>query len=108
MKYLTIALFLGVASADSIHDAINALKIQVSPKGQKRIESEAHDVDMVLHKIKGSKPVNRLAHALKKWAHTKEVHNIKKIDQAFMKSPLGKKMVKEWTDVGKVLEANLK
>lgn len=108
MKYLTIALFLGVASADAIHDAINALKIQVSPKGQKRIESEAHDVDVVLHKIKDSKPVNRLAHALKKWAHTKEVHNIKKIDEAFMKSPLGKKMIKEWTDVGKVLENNLR
>jgi len=107
MKYLTIALFLGVASADAIHDAINALKIEVSPKGQKRIESEAHDVEMVLKKIQHSKPVNKLEHALKKWAHTKEVHHIKQIDQAFMKSPLGKKMVKEWTDVGRVLEQNL-
>ena len=108
MKYLTIALFLGVASADAIHDAINALKISVSPKGQKRIESEAHDVEMVFKKIHNSEPVNKLEHALKKWAHTKDVNNIKKIDEKFMKSPLGKKMIKEWTDVGKVLENNLK
>jgi len=33
MKYLTVALFLGVVSADRIHDAINALKIEVSPLG---------------------------------------------------------------------------
>jgi hypothetical protein len=108
MKYLTIALFLGVASADAIHDAINALKIEVSPKGQKRIESEAQDVEAVFKKIEHSKPVNQLEHALKKWAHTKEVHNLQVLDQKFMKSPLGKKMIKEWTDVGKVLENNLR
>lgn len=107
MKYLTIALFLGVASADAIHDAINALKIEVSPKGQKRIESEANDVAEVFKKIEHSKPVNKLEHALKKWAHTKEVNNLKKIDEKFVKSPLGKRMIKEWTDVGKVLENNL-
>ena len=52
--------------------------------------------------------MNRLEHALKKWAHTKEVHHLKELDEKFIQSPLGKKMVKEWTDVGKVLEENLK
>tara|TARA_B100000780_G_scaffold121305_1_gene84966 strand:- start:231 stop:446 length:216 start_codon:yes stop_codon:yes gene_type:complete len=60
-----------------------------------------------LKKIEHSVPVNKLEHALKQWAHTKEVNNLKKIDAKFVKSPLGKKMVKEWTDVGKVLEENL-
>ena len=107
MKFLTLALFLGTIQADQIHDAINALKISVSKGGQKKIEKQANDVEEVIDKIKDSKPVNRLEHSLKKWAHTKEVNHIKKIDEKFMKSPLGKKMVKEWTDVGKVLEENL-
>jgi hypothetical protein len=107
MKYTTIALFLGVVAADQIHDAINALKISVSKQGQHRIEKQAHDVEMTLKKIQHSTPVNKLEHALKKWAHTKEVHHLKVIDAKFVKSPLGKKMIKEWTDVGKVLEENL-
>ena len=107
MKFLTLALFLGTIQADQIHDAINALKISVSKGGQKRIEKQAHDVEVVVDKIKDSKPVNRLEHSLKKWAHTKEVAHLKEIDEKFLKSPLGKRMVKEWTDVGKVLEENL-
>lgn len=96
-----------VSSSSSSVEASTALKIEVSPKGQKRIESEAHDVEQVFRKIEDSKPVNKLEHALKKWAHTKEVHAIEKLDNKFLKCPLGQKMVKEWTDVGKVLEENL-
>jgi multidrug efflux pump subunit AcrB len=108
MKFLTMALFLGHIQADAIHDAINALKISVSKQGQQRIEKQANDVGRVLENIKDAKPVQKLEHALKKFAHTKEIHNIKKLDAKFVKSPLGKKMIKEWTDVGKVLEENLK
>lgn len=61
-----------------------------------------------MKEIENSEPVQKLEHSLKKFAHTKEINNIKKIDAKFAKSPLGKKMIKEWTDVGKVLEENLK
>lgn len=108
MKYLTIALFLGhIQATDAIHEAINALRIEVSPAGQKQIEKQAQDVKQTFKKIEHSVPVQKLEHSLKKWAHTKEVNNIKQIDAKFAQSPLGKKMIKEWTDVGKVLEENL-
>lgn len=104
MKYLTLALFLGYVSAsETIHDAINALKIEVSQKGQEEIQKELHDVERVAKRIENAKPVKKLEHSLKQFAHTKQIAHIKQIDEKFMKSPLGKKMVKEWTDVGKVL-----
>lgn len=78
MKYLTIAVFLGYVSAsDAIHDAINALKIQVTERGQKRIEKQFDDVVRVSEKIQNAKPVKKLEHSLKQFAHTKEVAHIK-------------------------------
>ena len=58
MKYLTLALFLGYVSAsETIHDAINALKIEVSQKGQEEIQKELHDVERVAKRIENAKPV---------------------------------------------------
>ena len=109
MKLLTLALFLGqISAADlAMDEATNALKIEVSPNGQRRIENRIDRVARTIDKYSEAKPVQQLGHSLKKFAHTKEVAHIKEIDEKFMKSPLGKRLVKEWTDVGKVLEQNL-
>jgi len=110
MKYFTIAAFLGVISASQtqeIQDAINALKIRISKEGQREIEKEFNDVGDVAEQIKDSKPVRNLKSSLERFAMTKEVANLKKIDEAFLKSPKGQKLVHEWTDVGHVLDENL-
>lgn len=110
MKYLTLALFLGVISAsqtEELQDAVNALKIRISKAGQKKIEKEFNDVEHVGEKIAHSRPVRNIKSSLERFAATKEIANIKKLDKAFMASPAGKKLVHEWMDVGHVLDENL-
>ena len=110
MKSFTIALFLGVVSASQtqeIQEAINALKIRISKQGQQEIEKEFGDVEHTAKYIKDSRPVRNLKSSLERFAATKEIAQIKKIDQAFLKSPEGKKLVHEWMDVGHVLDENL-
>jgi len=104
MKYLTVALFLGAVST---YDITNMLKISVDEDGQERIADEAEDVANTWDHIKHSKPVRNLGGALKRWGHSKEVAHIKALDKKFLASPMGKKLVKEWKDVGEALEDNV-
>jgi len=109
MKFLTAALFLGVISAEEYEQELaEMLKISVSPAGEKAIEKEGHDVEVVAHRIKGSQPVRNLEASLKRWLKTKEMHDLHKLDVAFWKSPEGQRLKKEWMDVGNVLKAHLK
>ena len=83
MKYATLALFLGVASANQLYeleDAVDSLKIRISKAGQRAIEDEANDIPETIEKIKDTKPVRNLKSSLERWAHTKEVANLKKLD----------------------------
>lgn len=112
MKYFTIALFLGVISTTDIEleearAAINALKIRVSKAGQRKIEKEAHDVQVVAEKIKNKPATLNLKDALQKWAKSKEAFQLKKLNRKFLASPAGKKLVKEWKDVGRVLDQSI-
>jgi plasmid stability protein len=109
MKYATIALFLGVISAQEFDDELaEALKISITPAGQRAIEAEARDVKQVAMKIKNSQPVRNLEASLKRWFNTREMHNIEKLDKAFLASPEGKRLVAEWKDVGELLKKHLK
>jgi hypothetical protein len=109
MKYAVVALFIGAISAEEyLEEVEDMLKISISPAGQKAIEKEAKDVDVVAHKIAHSKPVRNLEASLKRWFHTKEMMNLHKLDQAFWKSAEGKKLIAEWRDVGELLKKHLK
>lgn len=109
MKALTIALFLGAISAEEyLEEVEDMLKISISPAGQKAIEKEAKDVDIVAHKIAHSRPVRNLEASLKRWFHTKEMMALGKLDKAFWHSPEGKKLIQEWKDVGALLKKHLK
>lgn len=110
MKFLTVALFVGAISADQlddIQDAVEALKIRVSKAGLAAIDKEANDIGETMMKIKNAKSTRNLKNSLEKFAMSKEIMRIKKIDEAFMKSPEGKELIAEWKDVGEVLEENL-
>jgi len=109
MKFATLAIFLGVISAEQFdEELINELKIEISKAGQRAIEKEARDVGMTLKKIENSKPVRNLEASFKRFAHTKEVHQIEQLDKKFLASPAGKRLMKEWRDVGQELKAHLK
>lgn len=109
MKF-TLALFLGVISAsqlEDLQDEVDLLKIRISKAGQREIEKEMTDVENTAKAIKNAKSTRNLKNSLEKFAMTKEIANIKKIDKAFMASPEGKKLIHEWMDVGHVLDENL-
>ena len=109
MKF-TIALFLGVISAnqlEDLQDQVDLLKIRVSKAGQRSIEKEMNDVGNVAKEIKSHKAVRNLKNSFEKFAMSKEIANIKKIDKAFLASPEGKELVHEWMDVGHVLDEHL-
>lgn len=108
MKYATIALFLGVISAQEFDDELaEALKISITPAGQRAIEAEARDVKQVAMKIKNSQPVRNLEASFKRFVQSKEMHNIQKLDKAFLASPAGKRLVAEWKDVGELLKKHV-
>jgi len=109
MKF-TLALFLGVVSASQIDDLqneVDLLKIRISKAGQREIEKEVTDVEKTMNGIKNSRAARNLKNSLEKFAMTKEIAQIKKIDKAFMASPEGKKLIHEWMDVGHVLDQNV-
>jgi len=104
MKYYTLALFLGLVST---YDITNMLKVQVSKKGQQRIESEAEDIANTWDAIKDGRRVRNLKSSLQRWGKSKEIANIKALDKKFLASPAGKRLVAEWKDVGECLEDNV-
>merc|ERR1712178_619217 len=58
-------------------------------------------------KIKNSQPVRNLEASFKRFIHSKEMHNIQKLDKAFMASPEGKRLIAEWKDVGELLKKHV-
>lgn len=106
MKFAVAALLAGVTVAKH-DDAANALKITVNKWGQKKIEKEAKDVVKVAHKIEKAPATVTLKKALHKWAHTKAAYKVRALDKKFLASPAGKKLIKEWKDVGRVLKNNI-
>lgn len=110
MKFFTIALFIGAISADQLEDLqdeVDLLKIRISKAGQDKIEKEIEDVHQTMEKIKSTRSARNLKNSLEKFAMTKEIAAIKKIDKAFLASPEGQKLVHEWADVGHVLDENM-
>jgi len=103
---LAAALLCGVATA-KYDDAMSALKIQVKPWGQKKIEKEAMDVRRTAKKISNWPATKRLEGALKNWAHSKAAYQLRALDKKFLRSPAGQKLIKEWKDVGRVLKNNV-
>lgn len=58
--------------------------------------------------IKNKPATRHLKHALKKWAKSKAAIRVHQLDERFLKSPDGRRLIKEWQDVGRVLEKNIK
>lgn len=106
MKSLAAIAAAGTVSAYG-DDAMNALHIHVNKWGQKKIEKEANDVKIVAQKIKNAPATNSLKAALKKWAHSAQVNRVRALDKKFLKSNDGKRLIKEWKDVGRVLKNNI-
>lgn len=59
-------------------------------------------------KIKDSQPVKELKASFKKWAHSKEMKRLEELDKAFLATPEGKRLLKEWHDVGVALKKSIK
>ena len=111
MKFFTLALFLGVISADQLEDLqdeADLFSVRVSKAGQAQIEKEFDDVHHTVHKIENSRPVRNLKNSLKKFAKTKEYANLKALDKKFYASPEGQKLIAEWKDVGMTLKNHVK
>merc|ERR1711935_871839 len=87
---------------------INELKIEVTRAGQRAIEKEANDVGMTLGKIKHLRQGRNIEASFKRFAATKEVQQLEQLDKKFLASPEGKRLMKEWRDVGQELKAHLK
>jgi hypothetical protein len=105
MKFALLAL-LGVVSAQEV-DAMSALRVNVSRYGQKRISKEATDVFETAEKIKNYPATKTLRFALHKWAKSRAAMRIHRLDKKFIRSPMGKRLIKEWKDVGRVLKKNV-
>lgn len=103
MKAAAIVATAGVVAAN-YGDAMNALKIHVSEYGQKAIKKEGMDVKKAAHQIQDWPATTKLHKALEKFAHSKAVARVHKLDKKFMKSPAGQKLIKEWKDVGEELK----
>ena len=106
MKSIAAIAAAGTVSAYGA-DAMNALHIKVSPWGQKQIEKEGADVHRVAQKIKNAPATKSLKGALHKWAHSKAAMRVRALDKKFLKSNDGKRLIKEWKDVGRVLKNNI-
>merc|ERR1711988_211936 len=87
---------------------MNALKISVNKVGQKVIESEAKDVMKVAKKIKNAPATKKLGKSIKQWAHSPAANRVRALDKKFLKSNDGKRLMKEWKDVGAVLKKHIK
>jgi len=81
---------------------MNMLKVKVQNK--EAIEAEWTDVENVWGAIKESRPVRNLGASLERWGESAEVKNLKKLDKAFVASPEGQALVREWEDVFKSLD----
>merc|ERR1712153_186348 len=122
MKFATLAIFLGVISAEQFdEELINELKIEISKAGQRAIEKEARDVGMTLKKIENSKPVRNLEASFKKskWSKmyegalqraftNKEAKSVERRLKAFKVSSEGKRLEKEMRDLDASLKKNVK
>ena len=105
MKYLTLAVFVGIVSADALENALNSLKLKVT--NQDDIDREFNDVRRTAHRIHNSRPARNLRSSIKRWAHSKEMANLEKYDDKFWASPAGQRLAAEWRDVGDVLEEHV-
>lgn len=106
MKTAAIVATVGIVTA-SQGDAMNALHINVNKYGQKKIQEEFKDLEKTAKKVSHMPATKELAHKFEKLAKSKPVHQLKALDMKFKKSPMGKKLVKEWTDVGEAVEDNI-
>jgi len=93
---------------ENFDDVEELLKITVSPAGGKVLEKEWNDVEAVWDKIDDSQPVRNVAASLKRWGNSQEMKDLESLDKKFLATPMGKKLIKEWTDFGKVLKKSIK
>lgn len=82
---------------DDWKKAQNNLKIKIHNADD--IGDEFADIENTGHHIKHSRPVRNLESSLRRWGKSKEIANIKKIDEAFLKTEQGQDMVAAWKDV---------
>lgn len=68
------------------------------------IEDEWNDVEDTWKDIEHSKPVRNLGDSVERWAKSKEMHELAKLDKKFWHSKDGKILKKEWTDVFEELD----
>merc|ERR1712167_30548 len=69
---------------------------------------EGMDVRNVAHKIAHAPATNKLKASLKNWAHSPAAKRVHALDQRFLKSADGRRLVKEWKDVGHALKKHVK
>lgn len=82
------------------------IKITVSPQGQQKIEKEANDVKTAWNKIDDTPVVQNVGQKFQSWAKSPEVQRLKALDQQFLASPEGKRMMKEWKEFAIAVKQN--
>lgn len=87
-------------------DLDELIRITVSPQGQQKIEKEADDVKIAWDKIDDTPVVQNMGNKFNAWAHSPEVYKLKALDQQFLASPEGKRMMKEWREFAMAVKNN--
>lgn len=62
----------------------------------------------VAKKIKNAPATKKLGKSIKQWAHSPAANRVRALDKKFLKSDDGKRLMKEWKDVGRVLKKHVK
>lgn len=87
---------------------IEMLRISVTQAGANKIKQEGNDVEAAWKKIEHSQPVNNVKTRFSQWAQTPEVAKLKALDQKFLASAEGQRMIKEWKELAKELKQDVK
>jgi len=83
------------------------MDLKVTVHNQDDIEAEWTDVERTWGRIKGSRPVRNLDNAFKRWVSSDEAKAVHELDQKFLASPRGKRLVAEWKDVFDTLDKSV-
>lgn len=78
-------------------DLMNAIHIKITDT--KPIEEAADEVIETAKEIQNSRPVRNLQSSLERWGESPEAQAAGKLEQEFLATPDGKRLMTEWNDV---------
>lgn len=79
-------------------DMEELIRISVTPAGQQTIEKEANEVGNAWKQIENTPVVQNMGNKWENWAKSSEVQKLKALDQQYLASPEGKRMMKEFKE----------